>query len=98
MPEFERHVLETLREPLEAGRITISRAALQADFPAACQLIPTAVAAAICANSRGRCSTGSTFRSRFPRLRRRSCRHAPASPVNRARRSHCGSMPLASGN
>jgi magnesium chelatase family protein len=32
-------VLETLREPLEAGRITISRAALQADFPAACQLI-----------------------------------------------------------
>ncbi|MGF6769364.1 magnesium chelatase family protein [Paraburkholderia sp. GAS199] len=39
LPEFERHVLETLREPLEAGRITISRAALQADFPAACQLI-----------------------------------------------------------
>jgi len=37
--EFDRHVLETLREPLEAGRITISRAALQADFPAACQLI-----------------------------------------------------------
>ncbi|CAD6543401.1 Competence protein ComM [Paraburkholderia metrosideri] len=39
MPEFDRNVLETLREPLEAGRITISRAALQADFPAACQLI-----------------------------------------------------------
>ncbi|HZZ01977.1 YifB family Mg chelatase-like AAA ATPase [Paraburkholderia sp.] len=39
LPEFDRHVLETLREPLEAGRITISRAALQADFPAACQLI-----------------------------------------------------------
>jgi magnesium chelatase family protein len=39
IPEFDRHVLETLREPLEAGRITISRAALQADFPAACQLI-----------------------------------------------------------
>jgi magnesium chelatase family protein len=37
--EFDRDVLETLREPLEAGRITISRAALQADFPAACQLI-----------------------------------------------------------
>ncbi len=28
-PEFDRHVLETLREPLGAGRITISRAALQ---------------------------------------------------------------------
>ncbi|RKF47302.1 YifB family Mg chelatase-like AAA ATPase [Paraburkholderia fungorum] len=39
LPEFDRHVLETLREPLEAGCITISRAALQADFPAACQLI-----------------------------------------------------------
>ncbi|CAB3663309.1 YifB family Mg chelatase-like AAA ATPase [Paraburkholderia rhynchosiae] len=39
LPEFDRAVLETLREPLEAGRITISRAALQADFPAACQLI-----------------------------------------------------------
>jgi magnesium chelatase family protein len=39
LPEFDRQALETLREPLEAGRITISRAALQADFPAACQLI-----------------------------------------------------------
>jgi len=39
LPEFERAVLETLREPLENGRITISRAGLQADFPAACQLI-----------------------------------------------------------
>ncbi|WP_323122622.1 YifB family Mg chelatase-like AAA ATPase [Burkholderia alba] len=39
LPEFDRHVLETLREPLEAGHITISRAALQAEFPAACQLI-----------------------------------------------------------
>ncbi len=39
LPEFDRHVLEMLREPLEVGRITISRAAQQADFPAACQLI-----------------------------------------------------------
>jgi magnesium chelatase family protein len=39
LPEFDRHVLETLREPLEAGRITISRAAWQTDFPAACQLV-----------------------------------------------------------
>jgi magnesium chelatase family protein len=39
IPEFDRKVLETLREPLEAGRITISRAAQQADFPAACQLV-----------------------------------------------------------
>jgi magnesium chelatase family protein len=32
-------VLEVLREPLESGRITISRAARQADFPAEFQLI-----------------------------------------------------------
>lgn len=34
LPEFERKVLEVLREPLESGRITISRAARQATFPA----------------------------------------------------------------
>lgn len=39
LPEFERKVLEVLREPLESGRITISRAANQADFPARFQLI-----------------------------------------------------------
>jgi magnesium chelatase family protein len=38
-PEFSRHVLEVLREPLEAGVITISRAAQQADFPARVQLV-----------------------------------------------------------
>lgn len=39
LPEFDRKVLEVLREPLESGRITISRAARQADFPADFQLI-----------------------------------------------------------
>lgn len=39
LPEFDRKVLEVLREPLESGRITISRAARQADFPANFQLI-----------------------------------------------------------
>lgn len=39
LPEFERHVLEVLREPLESGVVTISRAARQAEFPAAFQLI-----------------------------------------------------------
>jgi magnesium chelatase family protein len=39
LPEFNRHVLEVLREPLESGRITISRAARQAEFPARFQLI-----------------------------------------------------------
>ena len=39
LPEFQRSVLEVLREPLESGRITISRAARQADFPAQFQLV-----------------------------------------------------------
>lgn len=39
LPEFDRRVLEVLRQPLESGRITISRAAQQADFPARFQLI-----------------------------------------------------------
>nr|VFK50053.1 MAG: magnesium chelatase family protein [Candidatus Kentron sp. TC] len=38
-PEFDRRVLEVLREPLESGRIVISRAAHQAEFPARFQLI-----------------------------------------------------------
>lgn len=39
MPEFDRRVLEVLRQPMESGRVTISRAARQADFPARFQLI-----------------------------------------------------------
>src|SRR5437764_1429806 len=39
LPEFDRKVLEVLREPLESGEITISRAARQTDFPARFQLI-----------------------------------------------------------
>ncbi|MBI1423741.1 MAG: YifB family Mg chelatase-like AAA ATPase [Gammaproteobacteria bacterium] len=39
LPEFDRRVLEVLREPLESGVITISRAARQAEFPARFQLI-----------------------------------------------------------
>jgi magnesium chelatase family protein len=39
LPEFDRRVLEVLREPLESGHITISRAARQAEFPARFQLI-----------------------------------------------------------
>lgn len=39
LPEFDRTVLEVLREPLESGHITVSRAARQADFPARFQLV-----------------------------------------------------------
>jgi magnesium chelatase family protein len=41
LPEFDRRVLEVLREPLESGRVTISRAARQVDFPARFQLVAT---------------------------------------------------------
>ena len=39
LPEFPRAALEALREPLETGRITISRAARRAEFPARFQMI-----------------------------------------------------------
>ena len=39
LPEFDRRVLEALREPLETGEISISRAARSAQYPAAFQFI-----------------------------------------------------------
>lgn len=39
LPEFDRRVLEVLREPLESGSIIISRAARQAEYPARFQLV-----------------------------------------------------------
>jgi magnesium chelatase family protein len=39
LPEFSRSVLEALREPLDTGLVAVSRAALQAQYPAAFQLI-----------------------------------------------------------
>jgi magnesium chelatase family protein len=38
LPEFDRRVLEVLREPLESGQVLISRAARQVRFPASFQL------------------------------------------------------------
>ena len=39
LPEYSRHVLDVLREPLESGSIVISRAARQSTFPAQFQLV-----------------------------------------------------------
>ncbi|MDF4026640.1 YifB family Mg chelatase-like AAA ATPase [Luteibacter sp. PPL201] len=39
LPEFPRHTLDVLREPLESGQIVISRAARQSTFPAEFQLV-----------------------------------------------------------
>ena len=97
LPEFPRVVLESLREPLESGTVSVSRAALQNRYPAAFQLIAAmnpcpcgrlGEAAADCrctpADSRGSqlpCSTGSTCTSRY-----RAWRHA-SSPRPRVSRS-----------
>ena len=39
LPEFDRRVLESLREPLETGVVAISRAAMQVEYPARFQLV-----------------------------------------------------------
>lgn len=39
LPEFSRNVLDVLREPMETGKITVSRAARQAEFPSRFQLV-----------------------------------------------------------
>lgn len=39
LPEFDRKVLDVLREPMESGTVSISRAARQAEFPAQFQLV-----------------------------------------------------------
>src|SRR5262245_44531400 len=42
LPEFAQHVLESLRQPLEDGRVTIARASGIGDFPARFQLVGAA--------------------------------------------------------
>jgi len=57
LPEFGRHTLEILREPVESGRIVISRATRQATFPARFQLV-TAMNPCMCGmagDGSGRC-------------------------------------------
>jgi len=42
LPEFQQHVLESLRQPLEDGRVSIARASGLGDFPARFQLVAAA--------------------------------------------------------
>jgi magnesium chelatase family protein len=39
LPEFDRRVLEALREPLETGLVTVARVGSHAEYPAAFQLV-----------------------------------------------------------
>jgi magnesium chelatase family protein len=67
LPEFNRNVLEVLREPLESGRIIISRAAQQAEFPARFQLV-AAMNPCPCGYSgdeSGRCNCSQDLISRY---------------------------------
>jgi magnesium chelatase family protein len=67
LPEFSRAVLEALREPLEAGVVSISRAGRQAIFPANFQLV-AAMNPCPCGyhgDSRDRCSCPQTQIERY---------------------------------
>lgn len=67
LPEYERRVLEVLREPMESGRISISRAANQAEFPADFQLI-AAMNPCPCGylgDASGRCKCNEEMTSRY---------------------------------
>ncbi|CCD29149.1 Mg chelatase related protein [Candidatus Glomeribacter gigasporarum BEG34] len=69
LTEFDRRVLEMLREPLETGFIIISRAARRAEFPAACQLV-AAMNPCPCGwlgDSRGRCRCAPDVVARYQR-------------------------------
>jgi magnesium chelatase family protein len=67
LPEFPQRVLESLREPLETGSITISRALRQAEFPAQFQLV-AAMNPCPCGylgDGRGRCRCSETQVQRY---------------------------------
>jgi len=67
LAEFSRHVLEVLREPMESGHITISRAGRQAEFPARFQLV-TAMNPCPCGyfgDARGNCRCSADAVNRY---------------------------------
>ncbi|MFT4994293.1 MAG: magnesium chelatase family protein [Paraglaciecola sp.] len=62
LPEFDRKVLDVLREPLESGSVSISRAARQAQFPARFQLVAAMNPSPTGSLSDGRCTTDQILR------------------------------------
>jgi magnesium chelatase family protein len=97
LPEFDRKVLEVLREPLESGTILISRAARQSEFPARFQLI-TAMNPCPCGHlndPKGRCQCTQEqikrYRARLsgPFLDRIDMHiEVPALPINTLTEAH----------
>jgi len=65
LPEFAQHVLESLRQPLEDGRVTIARASGIADFPARFQLVGAANPCRRGCASLDRCVCTPAERSRY---------------------------------
>src|SRR5690606_33462178 len=69
LPEWSRHVLEVLRQPLESGTVTVSRAARQSEFPARFQLVaamnPSPFGWAGDASGRCQCSADAVQRYRM---------------------------------
>jgi magnesium chelatase family protein len=66
LPEFHRHVLEVLRQPLEDGQVTLSRASARLTFPARFTLV-AAMNPCPCGNhgSRKPCSCGPSLIERY---------------------------------
>jgi magnesium chelatase family protein len=62
LPEFDRKVLDVLREPLESGSVSISRAARQAQFPARFQLVAAMNPSPTGSLSDGRCTADQILR------------------------------------
>jgi magnesium chelatase family protein len=62
LPEFDRKVLDVLREPLESGSVSISRAARQAQFPARFQLVAAMNPSPTGSLSDGRCTAEQILR------------------------------------
>ena len=90
LPEFRRHVLEALRQPLEDGTVTISRATQAVTYPCRFTLV-AAMNPCPCGfhgDGSGRCSCGETTIGRYgnrvsgPLLDRIDLHvHVPAVPV-----------------
>jgi magnesium chelatase family protein len=65
LPEFQQHVLESLRQPLEDGRVRIARATGVGDFPARFQLVAAANPCRRGCPSLDRCVCTPSERSRY---------------------------------